>query len=542
MDNQQILEEHMKAIRIKEKEQEAKMKAGLFGFPYVFLEKFPIASDALGLIPEEKAQKIKAVSFYRGLNEVRVGAIDPLSSEVKEILDEFKSLRHLTPVVYLISEYSFECAFKLYALLPKIRKQVAGVEITEDDFSRALKGLTSLEDLAKKAALGSVSEVLTVVISGAVKYRASDIHFEAGEGTAKARYRIDGMLHDIAELSKETWSRVLSRIKLLSGLKINIENKPQDGRFTIFLKDDRIEVRVSVIPTAYGESVVMRILRSEAEQISFEELGLTGYAREILEREIKRPAGMILNCGPTGSGKTTTLYAILKTLNTPEVKIFTVEDPIEYKITGVSQSQVDPNHLYNFATALRSVLRHDPDIIMIGEIRDPETNATALQAALTGHLVLSTVHTNNAAAAIPRLISLEGKPFLIAPALNVVVAQRLVRRICPKCKEKIVLPAELLRKVKEVIGDLKQSELTFWQGKGCEACLGFGYQGRLGIFEVIPMSEELKEYILKAGDKVSEYEILKLAQKNGMISMVEDGLLKAAEGITTVEEVFRVTE
>ncbi|HQA63836.1 MAG TPA: GspE/PulE family protein, partial [bacterium] len=326
-------------------------------------------------------------------------------------------------------------------------------------------------------------------------------------------------------------------------------DRPQDGRFSVFLTNDRIDLRVSALPTAFGESIVIRLLMSSAVNLSFDDLGLRGGAFQILEREIQRPNGMIVTTGPTGSGKTTTLYAILKKLNKPETKIITIEDPIEYELKGINQSQVNKD--YTFAKGLRSIVRQDPDIIMVGEIRDLDTAEIAIQAALTGHLVLSTIHTNDAFGAIPRFLSMGAKPFLLAPALNVAIGQRLVRRVCDKCKTEIELSAEFKERVSKLLSELPNKpeyepykkdieQLKFYQGAGCENCQGLGYKGRIGIYEIMPIDGEIENKITK-GD-LSEYEIKALAKEKGVVTMAQDGLLKALDGITSVEEVFRVSE
>jgi type IV pilus assembly protein PilB len=387
-----------------------------------------------------------------------------------------------------------------------------------------------------------------MIVASALKAEASDIHIEAEENMVVVRFRLDGILHNIAQLPKEMQKQLISRIKLLSGLKINIFDKPQDGRFTIFLTNDKVDVRVSTIPTGFGESIVMRLLRSAAVGLEFEDLGLRGKAYEELKRQINRPNGMIVTTGPTGSGKTTTLYAILKKLAKPEVKIITLEDPIEYRLPGINQSQIDVSKGYTFPAGLRSILRQDPDVIMVGEIRDLETAETSIQAALTGHLVISTIHTNDASGAIPRFLSMGVKPFLLSPALNAIIGQRLVRRICPACKEETTLPPELLERVKKILSELPEEEkkgidfknLKFYHGKGCDKCNMIGYKGRIGIYEIMLMNKEIEELILSG--EVSEYKMKEVAVKNGMVTMVQDGLLKALEGITTVEEVFRVAE
>jgi len=402
--------------------------------------------------------------------------------------------------------------------------------------------------LAAKIKDVSTTDLITFIIAGAVESKVSDIHIEAEEKDVKIRFRIDGILQDVAKLDREQWKQIISRVKLLSSLKINVTTRPQDGRFTIFLDGEDTDVRISTIPTAYGESVVMRILRSSVVGLKFEDLGFRGKSYEEMNRQIERPNGMIVTTGPTGSGKTTTLYAILNQLNEPGSKIITLEDPVEYRLEGINQSQMDPSKDYTFAKGLKSILRQDPDIIMVGEIRDLETAEIAIQAALTGHLLLSTIHTNSASGAIPRFLSMGVKPFLLAPALNAIIAQRLVRKICPKCKEEYKPTDEESKRVKEVLGALPESSgekvnlsnLKFFKGKGCDACNGLGYKGRVGIYEVFIMNKEVEAIILSA--EVSEYKMQEIAVKNGMVTMAQDGLLKAADGITTIEEVFSVAE
>ena len=402
--------------------------------------------------------------------------------------------------------------------------------------------------MQEKFANVSVTDVLSLMIAAALKINSSDIHVEAEENGIAVRYRIDGILHDVATLPKDQWKRFVSRIKLLSALKINVNDRPQDGRVTLALGSGNLDVRVSTMPTIHGESVVMRILHSGSKGVTFDELGLRGAAYDRLKREVERPNGMIITTGPTGSGKTTTLYGILRTLNKPGVKIITLEDPIEIKMDGINQSQVDISKDYTFAKGLRSILRQDPDICMVGEIRDLESAEIAIQAALTGHLMLSTIHTNSASGAIPRFLSMGVKPFLLAPALNAVIGQRLVRRICQFCMEEEQLDAEKLDRVKKLLSELPDSEknnvdlnnLHFYKGKGCEKCSGLGYKGRIGIYEIFAMTKEIEQVILST--EVSEYKIQDLAVKDGMTTMVQDGLLKALDKVTSLEEVFRVTE
>ena len=339
----------------------------------------------------------------------------------------------------------------------------------------------------------------------------------------------------------------MPRLKLLAGLKINISDRPQDGRFTINLTKDRVDVRVSTLPTAYGESIVMRLLRWSAGGVDFERLGLVGRAREQLIAEMNKPNGMIISTGPTGSGKTTTLYAIINKLNNTENKIITIEDPIEYRLTGVNQSQVDTGHGYTFANGLRSILRQDPDVVMVGEIRDTETADIAVQAALTGHLVLSTLHTNDAAGAIPRFLSLGAKSELLPSALNALIGQRLVRRFCESCKKITTPDAAQMKIIEAELSRLPSDERTrvpekkqFFTSVGCDECQGLGYKGQVAIFEILLMSKAIKLAIAEEG--ISDTRIAEIAKKDGMVSMMQDGILKALEGITSLEEVLRVTK
>ena len=402
----------------------------------------------------------------------------------------------------------------------------------------------------EKIKSANLSDVVTMILATALKTDSSDVHIEAGENSVTVRFRIDGVLHDASEIPSKDWDKLISRLKLVAHLKLNITTTPQDGRFTIFMADEKVEVRVSTIPTSYGESVVMRLLRSSAAGLQFDDLGVTGRAYTKLLEQVKRPNGMIITTGPTGSGKTTTLYAILNLLNTPETKIITLEDPVEYKLEGINQSQIDKEGDYTFAKGLRSVLRQDPDVVMVGEIRDNETADIAVNAALTGHLVVSTIHTNSAAGAVPRFLAMDTKSFLLSPALNAVIGQRLARRICQECKQEDKLESDQMEKARALLADLPEGseeskkinidDLHFYKGKGCEACHGLGYKGRVGMYEILIVTPEIEKMIL--ADKVSESDLEKQAKEQGMITMVQDGLLKALEGITSVEEIFQKAE
>ncbi len=547
-EKEEKLKEKLEAIRLKEVEEKVQEQARMLHLPYINLTGFPIGTEALSLISYDDALSYQVVCFYLAGRKARLASPNPTNPDLIEFRSKVERLNDLTTELYFVSEHSFNLALNAYATLPKISKIVKGVEIKEEDFVKYEASIKSFRDLNQAIQKTTVTDLITLIIAGAVKSWSSDIHIEAEEFDVKIRFRIDGILIDAATLPKKSWPQVISRLKLISGLKINIIDRPQDGRFTIYLTNDRIDVRVSCLPTAFGESVVMRLLRSSQAGLAFEDLGLRGEAYEKLKREIERPNGMILTTGPTGSGKTTTLYAIINRLNKPETKIITLENPIEYRLKGVNQSQVDETRDYTYAKGLKALLRQDPDVLMIGEIRDLETAEIAIQAALTGHLVISTLHTNDAAGAIPRLLAIGAKPFLLAPSINAIIGQRLVRCICQKCKEEKKYPPEIIERVKKYLEDLPKDEarkielnnFKFYYGRGCEECQGLGYRGRIGIFEILLMSSEIEKLILTG--QVSEYQMRDLAKAQGMVTMVQDGLFKAIDGITSIDEVFRVTE
>jgi len=563
------LKDKIREIEEKKKEEAALQEAEEMGISHISLKGFPINPEALALLSEEEAKRFKAICFLKTDKEIRIGVVEPNQPEIDGLLKKLEQENRVNSELYKISEQSLEFALKLYKSIPKPHKQVEGIEISADDLKRFQSEITTYKDIADKIQHVSTTEILTVVMAGGVQTNVSDIHIEAEKEDIKIRYRIDGILYDVAKLPKKDWPKVINRVKLISKLKINIVDVPQDGRFTIFLTNEFIDVRVSTVPSAYGESVVMRLLMSSATGLELEDIGLVGMAYDIMKKEIDRPNGMILTTGPTGSGKTTTLYSILKKLNKPESKIITLENPIEYRVKGITQSQVESSEEaegkqgdirrllasgtgakkhFTYASGLRAVLRQDPDIVMVGEIRDHETAEIAIQAALTGHLMLSTLHTNSAAGAIPRLLSMEVKTFLLAPSLNVVIGQRLVRKICEDCKEEYTPSSEILKKINKVIdsippdkrGEIIEDNLKFYKGKGCKKCSDIGYKGRIGIFEILTMNEEIEKLILTG--QVSEYQIQDIAKRHGMLTMLQDGIIKAIKGITSPEEVFRETD
>jgi len=541
------LDEKMHEVRLKEKEEEAQAEAQQIGVPYLNLKGFPISPEAISLLPREQAESLHVVCFLHTGVEMRFGTINPQDEKVKELLFQFTERYKANGALYRISDESLRLALKTYDSLPKFKPIIKGVKITDTELAKFQNAIGSFPDIQKAVQNVSITDVMTVIVAAAMKFNSSDIHIEAEEEKIAVRFRLDGVLQDVANLPAESWKKVISRIKLISGLKLNITERPQDGRFTIFLKDGDTDVRVSTIPTNWGESVVMRILKASAIEVKFSELGWRPLLEKKILREIEKPHGMIVTTGPTGSGKTTTLYAVLKKLNEPGVKIITLEDPIEYKIEGLNQSQIDSSKNYTFASGLRSILRQDPDIIMVGEIRDLETAETAINAALTGHLLLSTIHTNSASGALPRFLSMGVKPFLLAPALNAIIGQRLVRKVCAKCKIDDVIEPERLEEIKKLLSNISPASgetipdlnnLKFFKGQGCEVCNQTGYKGRIGIYEVFLMDDVIRAAM---SENISEYEVQKLAIEQGMVLMAQDGLLKALEGTTSVDEVFRAT-
>ncbi len=412
---------------------------------------------------------------------------------------------------------------------------------------RELNNLPAIKSKIEGCEKEDISRALEIILAGALFSKASDVHIEPEEGGAKLRMRLDGILHDVIVLSKEINRKVTSRIKLLSKVKLNVEDKPQDGRFTIVIpfRDETlsIEIRMSSLPSEHGETIVMRLL-DPRKLIAIDDLGLRKDLFHVFKREIEKPNGMVIVTGPTGSGKTTTLYAFLKTINKPGVKIITIEDPVEYHLAGISQTEVNPERGYDFANGLRAIVRQDPDVILVGEVRDLETAQIGMQAALTGHLVFSTLHTNDAPGAIARLIALGEKPASIAPAINMVIAQRLLRKVCPRCVKFEKLPPQKLEEIKKELSNVKKDVFTFPEIPdvpkkiGCKDCSFTGYSGRIGIFEAFLIDDEMEE-LLYASPSITQTR--QKAISKGMLTIRQDGLIKVLEKKTTIDEVERVT-
>jgi len=537
------LEEKIKQYQREAQEREAKYLAEKYNLEYLDLLMYPIDPEALTLLEKEIIEKDKILPFYHTPRKIYFGVINPENPKLKEIVSQFKKKGYQTKI-YVVTPWAFEEVLKKFQIGKKKRKVLAKrLEIEKEIFKKYQKEIKSFKDLEKiflSLKKEEASKALEIILAGGINFSASDIHFEPKKENLLLRYRIDGILYELGKLSLEVWKLLLLKLKVLAGLKINISDRPQDGRFSIILDSKTIEVRVSSIPSQYGEMVVLRILDPEMILLDLQDLGLEKEDLKVVKEIIKRPHGLILNTGPTGSGKTTTFYAILNYLKSPEKKIITVEDPIEYRLEGIDQTQVDPSSGYNFATALKFLLRHDPDVILVGEIRDEETAEITLQASLTGHLVLSTLHTNDASGAIPRLVDLKVDPKTIASALNLVIAQRLVRRVCEKCSEEVEPTEEDLKKIKKLFKEeelKKFGKIKLKKPKGCLECNFLGYKGRIGIFELLLIDEEFQAQIEKDPSYLA---ILKLFEKKGFKSLAKDGILKTLKGITTLEEVERV--
>jgi type IV pilus assembly protein PilB len=532
----------MGVLRLKEEEEETRKKAKDLHVFYISLVGFPIDKEALAILPEGKARVLGTIIFYKEDKLLHLGSLKPESSEVKQTIEKLEKEKGLKAKIFLISQSSFNWAIKVYRqiVIPKkIEKEK--IEVTKEELPMALGEVKKLTGLRERVKEISITKLISDILAGALVCEASDVHLEPEEKDIKLRYRIDGVLQDMAVLHPVIYPKILSRIKLQAGMKINITNIPQDGRFTIELDQKKIDLRISTLPSGYGETVVIRLLGVGAVSLKIEDLGLSGRASEIIKEGIDQPNGIILTTGPTGSGKTTTLYSFLNTLKNPEIKIITLENPIEYKIPGIIQTQIDPEAGLTFPVGLRAILRQDPDVIMIGEIRDLDTAETAAQAALTGHLVFSTLHTNDVAGVIPRLDNIGVRPHILAPALRVAIAQRLVRKLCQKCKQSYKPDKNDITKLKEKLGKHfpKEGIKTLYKAKGCSTCHGTGYKGRLGVFEVFKIDRKVEDLINK---RASSLEITEHVIKDqGMVTMEQDGLLKAIRGITSLDEVERVT-
>ena len=521
-----------------------KAKAQLYNVPFVTLKELASSPEALAKIPESVAEHYQALPFEYDTKSqlLSIAMANPLDLQTIAFL-EAKSSTKVKPFMAMKDE--------LVAEIPKRYSQGLSAEVSQvlkesvdSDANRRVIDVEKIGDVIREA---PIAKIVATVLEFAVKARASDVHIEPLEAHTRVRYRIDGILQEKLVLPRKVHEAVVSRIKILAELKIDERRLPQDGRFSFRSDDQEVDLRVSSLPTVDGEKIVMRLLRKSSNIPSLSELGLRGMALKNIEDSIKVPHGIVLITGPTGSGKTTTLYSVLHILNTPRVNIVTLEDPVEYQIDGVNQVQINVKAGLTFATGLRSFLRQDPNIIMVGEIRDNETADLAIQASLTGHLVFSTLHTNSSAGALPRLLDMQAEPFLLASSMTCVVAQRVLRKVCDNCKETYAPTSIVIDEMKSVLGPLYDAYISkldgkpvmLTRGRKCEKCGDTGYRGRLAIFEVLKVTEKIGKLILERAPAI---QIEQAAVTDGMVLMEQDGYLKALDGLTTIEEVMRVAK
>ncbi|MDP2650721.1 MAG: GspE/PulE family protein [bacterium] len=546
--SRESIDQKLVLLRGEAEERDALRRAKSESLPYLDLGGKPIDSSALELIPRALAEEARAAAFALKGKRLALALYSKEFSKTQKLIKSLEE-RGFKLDIFVVSLSGLSQAWNYYPKRVQPTESAASEARLDGHFLEEIKNkVKSVADLAarlqEQSEKISTTDILKIIFSGALVLEVSDIHLEhVSKEKGLLRFRTDGILRDIAHFPSGLITSIVSRLKLLSKLKLNITDAPQDGRFTIQADEGPIEARTSIVPTEFGEAAVLRILNPQVIAMSFSDLGLREDDEKIVEKELTRPNGMILVTGPTGEGKTTTIYAFLKKIRTSAQKIITIEDPIEYHLEGVEQTQIDPKSGYTFAAGLRSVLRQDPDIILVGEIRDLETAQTAIHAALTGHLVFSTLHTNNAAGAIPRLIDLGVKPSVIGPALVLIIAERLVRRLCLKCRKEITINKTLEEKLEKFLSRLPKKasrakiKPKLFEAVGCPEC-SEGYKGQVGLFEVLETGEELGMLIKK---EAAEEEIMKAAKKAGMVGMQEDGLIKALEGITTLAEVERAT-
>jgi type IV pilus assembly protein PilB len=521
------------------------LKSEILKIPYKVVSAEDIKLKTMETIPEESARYYKMIPLAKNENKLEIGMVFPEDLKAREALDFLARQNKFAYNVFLISLSNFASLLKKYRSLKKEVSRALEELETEMEQRPEVKA-AQVERMAEEA---PISKVVAVILRHAVDGAASDIHIEPGREKLRVRFRLDGVLHASIFLPMRILPAIVARVKILSNLKIDETRIPQDGRFSTKVADRNVDFRVSVLPTTLGEKVVMRILDPSQKKIDLESLGITGRNLEVLNRGLERSFGMILSTGPTGSGKSTTLYAILNLFNDGKVNISTLEDPVEYYMDGINQSQIKPEIGFTFSNGLRSLLRQDPDIIMVGEIRDEETASLAIHAALTGHIVLSTLHTSNSLGVVPRLIDMGIEKFLIAPTLNLAMAQRLVRKLCPHCKQKEKAPKEIEKRILKELEKIPESSkkelkigdnIEIYRPKGCKRCNNIGYSGRIGVFEILEMTSSLEELIISK--EASEAKIALEAEKQGMITMMQDGIIKVLTGLTSFEEILRVAE
>jgi type II secretory ATPase GspE/PulE/Tfp pilus assembly ATPase PilB-like protein len=530
-------------LRHREEESLVAALAPKYGYQYIDLSDVAIDVDALRILTEEESRRAEAAIFAQGNGTLSVAIRNPNHPEVAPLLERLTGM-HKTPVVFMASMASLEHAWERYQDAKGAKAEARGVlDLRIDVINKYAEEIKTYLDVGTKVAVAArssgsekITEVLELLFGGALALGASDIHIEPAQASARIRYRLDGVLSDVTDVDRYLYDHIISRLKLLSGLKLNLHKIAQDGRFTLELGKRQIEVRASVIPGGYGESIVMRLLDPSTANFKFDSLGLNARLHDVMLEELARPNGAIITTGPTGSGKTTALYAFLQVVHTPEIKIITLEDPIEYKVPGVVQTQITKD--YSFAEGLRSILRQDPDVIMVGEIRDRDVAETAIHAALTGHLVFSTLHTNSAVGGFARLVDLGVDPRMIGSAFNILLGQRLVRVLCEHCK----VARDTTVEEQNLIGRIMDQPValnTVYTAPGCDHCSFTGFKGRIGVFEGIRVDDAVEEAILR---DPRESVILEAAKPQGIPTMQQDGIMKALAGITSLEELERVLD
>ena len=548
-----------KQVALLHKQEEERLIQTLsqkYNIPYIHISLHDIDIEALSFINEEVARDAYVAIFGKGpKKQLKVAVFSPRNEKTESVLQNLQQ-KGFSVETYMASKESLNVVWGCYKEISQATTTDVGVlDVTSEDISTLMEGVNSTPIVTEKinSLLGEksarkLSRIFELILSGAFAVKSSDIHMEPQEDSVRIRYRVDGVLQDICSVDQTLYRRMCTRVKLLSGLKLNVVKDTQDGRFSVKFKNTDIEVRTSVLPGQYGESVVLRILDPESISVPLEELGINPHLLHTLNKEISKPTGMILTTGPTGAGKTTTLYAFLRKTLDPNIKIITIEDPIEYHIKNIVQTQVSEQTNYTFLSGLRAALRQDPDIIMIGEIRDGETAKIAVNAALTGHLVFSSLHTNNAAGTISRLIDLGVNPKVLSSALNISLAQRLVRKLCEHCKvsmeptekEKVFF-GKMIEKIQKKNPEENISLGKIWKANdiGCEHCNASGYKGRIGLYEAILMTNDLEDVLV---ENPSERELLKITENQGILTLKEDGIAKVLKGITSLEELARVVE
>ncbi len=542
--------EKVAELYAQEEENLAMALSQKYGVEYIDLTRLSIDTDALGLIPESEARQTEVAAFKKIGKRIFIAMRAPARTDSLATVQSIERLGYQTKL-FIVSTASLSHAWEHYKDISQASASEGGIlDIASNEIEKMQNELTDVNDVqailtevSTSKETHKVSRTLETLIGSGLALHASDIHIEPEEDVVRVRFRLDGVLTDIFDFKKPTYSLLLSRIKLLSGLKLNIKTAAQDGRFSVDVHSKEMEIRTSLIPGNFGETVVMRLLDPESINLSLDTLGMSSYLLKVFNEEIRKPNGMILNTGPTGSGKTTTLYAFLNAVNKPGIKIITLENPIEYHLSGIVQTQIDKN--YTFSSGLRSILRQDPDVIMVGEIRDPEVASTAVHAALTGHLVFSTLHTNNAAGTFPRLMDINVRSEILGSAVNLAMAQRLVRKLCPSCKQQASLNTEESKIVSNLLhniprpDDLPENKTLHWKAVGCDECNGTGYKGRVAIYEAIRMDSFVETAIRS---NPTEIDIWKAARPQGIRRMAEDGVVKVLEGLTSLDELARVIE